>query len=97
MANNTREALKPYVFQAFPARMWDPKTKQSKVFDKEEDVPAGWLNHHPSDADTATGEPKQLSRPEIMKELARRKIPFDPKATTEQLYNLLLEVVEKET
>ena len=33
--------------QSYPAMKWDPKTKESRVFNKASEVPAGWLDTHP--------------------------------------------------
>lgn len=35
----------------FPAMKWHPNTGESQVFKAAQDVPEGWLDHHPADPD----------------------------------------------
>jgi hypothetical protein len=77
---------------------------EAKIFQCEADVPKGWKDN-PSAFDTeVAGKPAPieasaglpLSRNDIIKALNQRKAKFNPKGSTQMLYDKLSELVEAE-
>lgn len=80
-----------------PKMRWNPETGESKVFATVEDVPEGWLDHHPEDpayadatAEKATPAAKGLSKSETIAALKQGGVTHDPKATLPELTELLV-------
>lgn len=67
---------------------WHPKTKECRIFEKEHEVPAGWLGHHPDDpfgADVGKKSKDDMTRAEILTALHEGGITVDAKAPSKSL------------
>ena len=88
-------------YTPFPAYMWSPEGEK-RVFEKAEDVPEGWLDHHPNHFDgrkppppAKAAAPTPMTRDEIVAALDAGAIPFSKNAGTKALYDqLAAKVVE---
>lgn len=83
----------------FPAMLWNQKTGESRVFERAEDVPAGYLDHYPTDAEKAEApEPASpnalpMTREEIIAALKQGGIKFKGNASAAVLYAQLTDAV----
>jgi hypothetical protein len=94
------ETIMTKKYADYPALKWHPETGVSTLFHTPESVPAGYLDVHPKNLsdedrqaaiDAASGKVAlPLTRAEIMEELTEAGVKFKPKATTDQLYELLV-------
>lgn len=79
----------------FPAKKWHPETGESRIFAAPEDVPEGYLDHHPNHKHDTKPDPKPkadvlpMSREDIRKELDAASITYPKNAGTKALYELL--------
>lgn len=102
-ANLVRNGVaKPKVSSVFPGMRWHPQTGESRVFDKAEDVPEGWINTHPASlpaeaAPAGADETASLNmtRKEIVAALEEGGIQFNPRHGVKALYALLVENLKK--
>ena len=81
----------------FPAMYWNPETSEPRVFDAPEDVPAGWLPHHPANAPAAPPPAKPapkasvpMTRAEIVAALDAGNVPYTSTTSDARLYKLLV-------
>lgn len=80
----------------------DDPAAHGQIFDKAEDVPAGWAADYRAHGQNLTREPPPppadsgLTRNELKEELARRDIAFAPTAAKAELQRLLDEALEIE-
>lgn len=88
-------------FSAFPAMRWHPTTGEWQIFKTADEVPEGWLNHHPEHKTEKEAPPPpqkksslDLTRPEIMEALSAGDIEFKQNTGTAALYVLLTEKVK---
>ena len=89
------QATTKHPYTAFPAYMWSPEGEK-RVFEKAEDVPEGWLDHHPNHFDgqkppppAKAAAPTPMTRDEIVAALIAGEIPFSKNAGTRALYDQL--------
>ena len=79
--------------KGFPSFRYGPDG-QSAVFQSAKDVPSGW-HDHPSkvkgapDPSKVEAEPRRPGKAEIMKDLKRANIPFNPMSAASDLWSLL--------
>lgn len=82
---------------------WSVETGESKVFKKGEEIPDGWLDHHPNDEEKGGAGPKRdapekdppLERDEVIAALKEGGVNFNEQATTRQLDNALKGALRK--
>lgn len=82
--------------------LWHPETGESRIFGDNDPRPLDWIGHHPSDpayAPVAPPPPKftdaGLSRGEVVAALTEGRVPFDARARTSTLTELLGKAVRK--
>lgn len=87
-------------YSKFPGMRWNPDTCENQVFQSAEEVPAGWVDYHPSNPPEAVESVElvkavpdslPMSRKEIVKVLNDGGISFDAKAKVPALYDLLVD------
>jgi hypothetical protein len=83
----------------FPTWRYGPDG-QSAVFQSAEDIPEGWEDHPSkikgaSDPSEVGPAPRRPGKAEIMKDLKRGGVPFNPMSPTSELFALLGEHEEK--
>lgn len=75
-----------------PFIRWDPSTGEHRTFERPEEVPPDWLDHHPEDvafAPVAKPGADAMSRKETVAALKAGGVPFETKASDEELTLLL--------
>lgn len=94
----------------YPAMKWHPDTAEARVFTALEDVPAGWLDTHPSNLPPKDAEPEQqaakdaasnageppMTRAEIKAALDKLQVQYAKNAGDAKLYVLLDEAVRED-
>jgi hypothetical protein len=95
------QATTKHPYTAFPAYMWSPEG-ECRPFDKAEDVPDGWTDHHPNHFDgqkppppVKAAVPTPMTRDEIVAALDAGGIEFGKNTGTKALYDLLTKSVQK--
>lgn len=82
----------------YPALKWHPETGECATFNAAHEVPAGWLDTHPSNvkadekaSDETKTAPEKLpmAKKDIVKALVDGGIEHDPKAPSSVLYGVL--------
>lgn len=79
----------------FPARMWHPETGESQACMSAEEVPPGWIDHHPNQVQDPRPAPKPvdnvlpMTRKEIVAALDEAGISYQRNAGVKALYDVL--------
>lgn len=85
----------------YPGWRWDPSTGESRVIVTAEDLPDGWLDHHPAHdgpvaaapAHDDTPAPAIMTRDEITAALTAGGVTFHQSVSTSKLYAKLCEAL----
>lgn len=83
-------------YTKFPGLRWHPETGKCELFQKAEDVPAGWLESHPfpgmgeqiaapGDVEDKPEEPAESARAAVVAKLRQRGVKYNPKLSTAAL------------
>lgn len=77
-----------------PTMAWHPETGENKVFNHPSEVPAEWLDTHPSNKPkevekAPAAKPEPMTRDEIVAALSDGGVEFDDKSKTKVLAEIL--------
>lgn len=89
-----------------PTMAWHPESGESKIFNHPSEVPADWLDTHPSNKPKEEAAQEEAPAPEVFKDVPMSKVEvvaaltaggvqFDASAKTKALQAVLREAVTK--